>query len=826
VRVLLGAAAIALGVALFVSIDIANNTVARSFEKTVDDLAGKAEWQVTRAGGVGVDAGAIEKIRGVPGAAAAPLIQRSVVAGDATLLVLGIDFWKDSPLRMYRFDAAPADRKAFVTAAFRPDAIVVTRRFAERRGLKPGAKLEVDGPRGRATLVVSGLLEAEGPARVFSGNFAIMEIHAAQRLFGMKGRFDRIEVMGAPRGRLEEALGPAYAVGKVARRSAVVEDALARIRSMMSISAVALVVGLFIIYNSVSISVVERVREIGILRSIGAGRRQILAAVVLEWTLVGLAGSIAGVAIGYGLARGLVQFTAKTVNMFMLAVDVTEVLFSWPGALAAVGAGTLAAAGAALFPGIAAMRVSPVELLRQGTYQYRMAPKYARLFGAGVALIAVSAALLLGVPERLPTYAMLALSTVAFVAIALCAPQVTIWLARATRPVLRRFFRIEGYLAADNVSKFPQRTALTVVAFGGAIAMMVSSASVVLSFKLSGERWMEQVFPFDMSLNCTDLTTTVYGSTAYEDAMVEEVRRLPGVEIAYGVRATFVPYRGSEVALFGIEMDLFARMHRARGSAFADGFDLEALTSGGSLLVSENLAHLYGVRAGEEIELPTPEGPRRFRVLAAVEDYSWPTGTIMMDRGAYKRIWGDDTVTYTDIRVAKGSSAAEVRARLGALVKDRGTFFIYDAKELQAIGREVTEQSVALVNVQVLIAMFIGFLGIVNTLLISVLRRTREIGLLRAVGTTRGQVARSVVIEAVFVAVVGGLFGVAAGLVGAAVPLRLFTLKLTGFWVPFNVPWPTIALALGASLVLGLAASAVPARRASRLNVLEAVAYE
>jgi putative ABC transport system permease protein len=575
----------------------------------------------------------------------------------------------------------------------------------------------------------------------------------------------------------------------------------------------------------VSISVVERVREIGILRSIGATRRQVLAAVVLEWAIVGFAGSVAGVALGWALARGLVAFTAKTVNMYALAVDVSRVVFAWPGAVVAVVAGTAVAAGAALLPGLEAMRITPVGLLRQGTFQYRASPRYRRSFAVGLALVAASAALLAAIPSRLPTAGLLAVSTVAFFAIALCGPQATVWIAHATRPLLRRFFRVEGYLAADNVSKFPQRTALTVVAFGGAVAMMVASASIVASFDRSGMRWLEDALPFDLTLNCADMSGSIYSPNAYEDSMVSEVQRLDGVELAYGVRSAFVPYGGTDVMLLAIEMDGYFEAHGRRGSHWTGAVDTPELRSGASVLASENFAYLRGVRAGDTIELPTPDGPRRFAVGGLVQDYSWPAGTLIIDRFAYRRIWGDDTVSYTDVR-AKPGAKEQARSELAALVKGRGTFFIYEVSDLKKVARDTMDQGMALVNVQVLIAMGIGFLGIVNTLLISVLRRTREIGLLRAVGATRAQVRRTIVIEAAFIAAVGALLGVVAGLVGAAVPLRTFTLRITGFWVPFAVPWGTIALAMAASLVLGLAASWAPARRAGRMDVLDAVAYE
>jgi putative ABC transport system permease protein len=827
-RVLLGAAAIALGVVLVVSMDVANATVARAFARTVDDLSGKAEWQVTRAGGLGVDAAALERLRGVEGAFFAPVVQRSLALDDATLLVLGVDFVRDSPLRMYRFEGAPGDVASAAGAALVPGSIVVTRAFAERRGLRPGARLAVEGPRGRAELLVSGVLAADGPARVFGGNFALMQLGAAQELFGLQGRFDRIDAAGAPRAALEAALGPDYSVRPVPRTSPAVDEALLRIRAMGAISAIALMVGLFIIYNSVSISVVERVREIGILRSVGATRRQILGAIVLEWALVGAAGSVAGVALGYALARGLVAMTARSVNMLVPAVDVTEIALAWPGALAALCIGTLTAAGAALVPGLEAIGLAPVVLLRQGTYRMRALARYPRSFATGVGVVVAAGLFLLLAPVRQPTPVLLAATTVAFFALALCGPQVTVWLARATRPWLRRSARVEGYLAADNVGQAPQRTALTVVAFGGAVAMMVSSAALVAAFERSGGRWMEEAFPFDFSLSRTDLSASIYGTGSYGEELIDEVRGVAGVEQVYGVKSAFLPFRGTEIMLIAVDLEGFFAMHRARGGGLLPPEDpaaTAAMLAGESVLVSENLAWLQDLAPGDALDLPTPDGPRRFAVQAEIEDYSWPAGAVLIDRGVYKRVFGDDTISYTDVRAVPGR-VEEAKAGIAQLVRDRGTFFLYEVKDLQQVGHDTLQKAMALAHVQVLIAMAIGFLGIVNTLLISVLRRTREIGLLRAVGATRAQVRRTIVLEAWVTAMLGALFGVGAGLVGAAVPIRMFAQRVTGFWVPFVTPWPTIWLALGASMVLGLLASWLPARRAGRLNVLDAIAYE
>ncbi|KAF0241569.1 MAG: hypothetical protein FD180_4370 [Planctomycetota bacterium] len=839
-RALLGAASVALGVALYVAIDTANTSIAAAFEKSVNDLAGKAELQVTTSEGIGVDEAALAKVQAVPGAIAAPVIQKAITfpgLADPQVLAIGVDFGSDALLRMYSFEGKPADPTEFIAAAFIPNAIVLTKRYAERNGVAKKQQLKAATSRGMRTLVVTGLMEEEGPAKAMGGNVAIMSLGAAQELFGMKGRLDRIEV--APDGisadeltqRVKTALGAGYDVRRLSRKSTAVEMALARLRSMIVISAIALIVGLFIIYNSVSISVVERVREIGILRSLGAKRGQILTTVILEWGLIGFLGSCAGLAGGFLLSTFLVPRASGAVNMFAFAVKVDEVVLSWSGAIIAVLAGTLTSAAAAFFPGIAAMSVTPIGLLRQGTYQYRQAPKFRAAFYAGILLLSAGVVTLIAGNNRLHPYVLLAITTIAFFAIALCGPQCTVWLARATRPLLWRVFRIEGSLAADDLAKFPQRTGLTVAAFGGAISILVASASLVESFRASTERWMEVAFPFDVSLNSSDLSTAFYSTSAFGEDVLEASRKVEGVEAAYGVRSITIPWGDLEIMLIAIDMPEFFAMHRAHGTK-GGPVDLDrpeirsALASGEGVVVSENLAALDRISPGDELELATPAGGRKFKVLATVEDYSWPLGTVCVDREAYKRIWNDSTLSYVDIRLAPGADPQKTRARLAGELGHLSSIFVYSVPQLQAVGRGFFDQIIALTRVQVLLALIIGFLGIVNTLLISVLLRTREIGLLRAIGASRTQIRRSVVVESVIIAMAGSALGVAAGLAGAAWPIRLFILRMAGFWFPLEVPWRDIGLALAAGAVLGIAASLAPARRASRLNVLDAISYE
>ena len=418
--------------ALLVAVQCAQHTVVSSFERTADQLAGKAALQVVRVGGLGVPEDSLDAVRRVPGCVATPIVQGMITAADAPgspLVLLGIDFDSDTLFRMFSVPQGTVDVNPVVIAIAGSRAVFLTRPFAERHGFAVGNQLWFDTPRGRAELVVGGLLRDEGPARVFGGNFALMGIHGAQEILAKPARFDRIEVapdgIGADelRSRLRAALDTSLAVEPIARRSAIVEESLQRLRSLVAISAIALVVGLFLIYNSVALSVTERTKDIGILRALGARRGQILGTLLVEWALIGFVGSALGVFLGYFLARVLAEFTAKTVNLYMLAVDLRAMDLSWQDGLLGLAAGTLTSTLAALVPALAAARVEPVELFRGVEFRGRATPRHRVAFFVGFGFVVISLVVVGVFGPWIPALGCLALATLAYVALALCAPQ-------------------------------------------------------------------------------------------------------------------------------------------------------------------------------------------------------------------------------------------------------------------------------------------------------------------------------------------------------------------------------------------------------------------
>jgi len=831
VRVFLSVMSVALGVALFASIDVSNTSTEAAFRRTVRALSGSAQLQVVKSRSFGVEEAALARIDALGGLQAAPVLQlgTTVPGSPDGLVVMGLDFAREASFRLW--DVAEGEKPQVNPLAFLAgDLILISRTFAAKHGLKLGGGFKIDTPTGPRPVLIGAIFKDEGPAQLFGGNVAVMPLKTAQKLFRRPGSVDRVEIL--TKGSVEEvarqlreALGPDYTVRPPPETNSFLDEAMARLRALLGVGVVALLVGIFIIYNSVSISVVERLREIGTLRAIGATRRQVFGVILLEWGILGLIGSAGGLGIGIGLAKSLIRIWTKEVNQVAMVVDVSQ-LDILPRTIAgALFLGTLTTLVAAVYPANEAMSISPLDMMRQGLFKMRQAGGYFRSFLIGLGSLGLSLLLLLE-SLRFPNVGLLA-SFFAFLGAALAMPQATLWVSRAASPLLRRFSELCGFLAADNIAKHPQRTALTVIALAGALAMMVSSSSIVAGIKHRSSEWMEDALPFDCTVNSIDYASTLYASAAVPEDVPALIQSVEGVDFSYGVRAVLQDYGERDIMIFAINMDGYDRMQKLRGrSGFILPGTLPDLLSGKGVIVSDNFALLHHLKKGDSVELSTPRGLRKFEILGSYEEYTWPQGTLYIHRPVFEAAWNDPSVTYLDVKFKPGVDRKAVRRGIVDALRPAHSLFVYDVDDLKRVSESVLDNTLVLMNIQVALAVVIGFFGIVNTLLISVMQRTREIGLLRAVGMTTQQVSAMILIESTFIALVGGGLGILLGLAGARWPLALHVAQVAGYWLPLYVPWTTVWVALGSAMMIGAVASILPARRAAAIEVLEAITYE
>ena len=834
VRSLLTVVGIVLGVAVFVAMHTANQAVFFAFERTIDRIAGAAQLQVT-SGEAGFTEDVLERVQEIPEVqVAVPVIEapaRTNLPGQGNILILGVDMTGDRSLREYDLesgDEAVIDDPLVFLA--QPDSIMVTKEFAERNGLSVGSRLTLSTMVGDKAFTVRGIMRSGGLTSAFGGNLAVMDIYAAQMVFGRGRRFDRIDLtltedvaVDEGRAAIRKTLGVGFDVDSPASRGQQLESTLAVYAISMNVSSVfALFIGMFIIYNSFSIAVTQRRSEIGILRALGAPRRQIRNVFLIESAVSGVIGSAAGIALGIVMARGMVGSISSMLEGIYGVAERAEEVSTDPRLLAtALAIGIMTSMIAAWLPARSASRVDPVQALQKGRYQVLTAGENrARRLGA-TALLAI-ALVFLWIGQSIWFYAGYVSIIVAAL---LLVPTVSLWFAQALRPLLKWLRPVEGALAADSLIQSPRRTSGAVAALMLSLGQVIGLGGVGRESYNSIVDWMNTALNPDLfvagSQNLSDRTFR------FPRALAPEISAVPGVADVQAVRSLRVNVRGTPVMLIVIDTESFERRGR-RQTVAEDPRGMYRLTKAGQgVIVSDNFARLQRMGLGDTVELASPDGMLSLPIVGIMMDWSDQQGAVILDRTLYDLHWSDDTVNVFRVYVEPGTDPMEVRQRILQRVgADQPRMLVLTNAEVRRWILQLTDQWLQLTYSQVFIAVLVAILGIVNTLTVSIIDRKRELGVLRAVGGFRRQIRQTVWMEAVAIGIVGLALGVLFGAANLYFLLQITGRDLSGMYLPYRFP-VGIALALLPTILCAALFSALwPAESAVRMSLVEALEYE
>ena len=448
-RCLLTMAGIVLGVAVFVGMHTANQSVLAAFRETIDRIAGTTQLQVS-AGEAGFDEDVLDKVRGIAGVrAAAPVLESTVAVGGTNLLILGVDMLGDRSLRNYDFEDAGEGIEDPLVFLAQADSLIVTSTFAMEKGLTLNSRIPMRTMAGDQVFTVRGIMKPGGLASAFGGNLAVMDIYAAQKVFGRGRKFDRVDLaledgvtLDDASAKLKAVLGPGFQVEPPSSRGQQFE-ATSRIYSVASniTSVFALFIGMFLIYNTFAIAVTQRRSEIGILRALGATRGQIRTLFLVESAITGLAGTILGILAGLLMARAMSGYIGGFLeDIYGVAQRGGDISLDPMLAAAAAAMGLITSLAAAVLPARSAARVDPVKALQKGRYQSLSEgeSRARRNWAVACAVLSLLALLFSGV--GVVFYAGFVL---AVLAAALLSPAASLWLARALRPLLKRIRPVE-----------------------------------------------------------------------------------------------------------------------------------------------------------------------------------------------------------------------------------------------------------------------------------------------------------------------------------------------------------------------------------------------
>ncbi|UCG14087.1 MAG: ABC transporter permease [Deltaproteobacteria bacterium] len=835
-RALLCLLGVALGVAVFIGIKTAASSAMSSFQATVTSLAGTAELQVIGQG-TGFPEGLYATVVSADGVrAATPVLEFNVLAApplDEPLLMLGIDVFSDQEFRQYQFIESEQTSGAILSFLTEPGAVALTEKFAERHGLNLNDQLEIFAGSKRLTFTLRTLLKLKGPARALEGNVALVDIATAQEAFDRIGRLDRIDLL------LEEKTSTKMVVEdlrKLLPADVRVEEPnqrLGRIQEMvdayrlnlLALSLIALFVGIFLIFNAVAFAVSKRRFEIAMLRVLGTQRWQILGLFLGEALIVGLLGAILGVGLGLVMAKLALKAMAQTISELYLLVRAETLTLSPLVILLGTGPALGVALLGGLVPSLEASRTLPKEALYRGTLERRLHMNIGKVSLVGGVVLALGYLCSQQPPvDGLPIFGFVA----AFLILAgfsFLAPASVLLVNRVLAPVLARTFKLEGQMASRYLGRSLNRSAVAIASLMTALAMLISISILILSFRQTVVVWTEQIIAADIYISPAGRITGQRGGLPSK--LVDSLPQLPGVTAVE--RLTETPIRIGEVVALLDATDLvvkekFGRIMYRRGSSRDI---MRRCREQGQVSISEVLSNRLGLGEGDTIEIPTPKGVESLVIAGVFYDYRTEGGMVIMDQSTYRRYWPEDR-RYTSVALYLDSNAdpEEVRAQIRRNLDQSQEVFITSNRELRREILRIFDQTFSITYALQIIAIVVAIFGIVNTLILLVRERERDIGVLKAVGATNRQVQRMTVLEAGLMGFISFVLGTVNGILLSLLLIFVINKQSFGWTIQFSIPPGMLGKTLILVLVCSVLAGIAPARAAVSKKVSEVMRLE
>lgn len=825
---------VALGVAVVVAIDLANASAERAFELSAETVTGRATHQVVGASGslpdevyrrVRVDLGVRESAPVVEGYGVALPASSAPDTTSRTLQLLGVDPLAEAPFRPYVGDGA-VDLGAFMA---REGTALLAAPTATALGLAPGdtLRLSVDG-QARA-LEVIGLLEPEDErsAAAMDG-LVITDIGTAQQLFRLPGRLSRLDLLlggDAEAERVAEALPSGASLVRSSSRTETVEQMTRAFElNLTALSLLALVVGMFLIYNTTTFSVVQRRGLLGRLRAIGVTKREVFALVAGEAALVGVLGTSLGLVLGLILGQGLVKLVTQTINDLYFVLSVRGVSIpAWvlvKGGLLGLGTTLIAA----YFPAREAATASPSTVLQRSEPEVAARARAPKLALGGLALAAVGALVLVasGTSIALSYVALLCV----LLAFALAVPLAALAFVRLVRPIAGASLGLIGRMASGGIAQTLSRTAVAIAALSVALAATIGVGVMVDSFRGTVVTWLDNALRADVFISPPSLVFRRIDA-ALDPGFAELVQASDLAEAVAAGHRVAARLAGPEGELQ--DGDLFASTFPGSSEEtfrFQEGDPdaaFEAFRRNEGMIVSEPFSNRFGVGVGDSVRVETDRGLRRFAVAGVYFDYGSDLGVAIVARTTFERYFDDRGVSTLAVYLKEGVDTEAAVDAFRALAPPGQEVVIRSNRTLREASMEVFDRTFVITNVLRLLAVLVAFIGVLTALMALALERAKELAVLRAIGLTPQQVRGYVTLQTALMGALAGLLSIPLGLILALVLVHVINKRSFGWTLQFEVSPGVLFSAFALAVLAAVLAGLYPAWAMSRTKPSDAL---
>ena len=838
---------IVLGVAAMLAINVTNQTALASIVELFQNTSGNSKLTIVSSesdSSQGFSEQVLRTVSNIPGVnAAVPTVKAfSMLAEDATasefglgllgasisggMQIYGIDPVLDQELHTYTLVSG-----RFLRNSSSNREIVLVQDYADEKNINLDQWIGIVTPNGIEQVKVVGLIAKEGPGQTNNGAFGVLPLNAAQELFNREGNLDQIDVLTIDENpdskaleslknniqlRIGKRLSVTYPASQGKRMTQMLQNYQIGLNFM---SGIALFVGAFLIYNAFAMTVVERTREFGMLRTIGMTRGQVTSQLIIEAAILGIFGSLLGIGLGVVLSRGLTRIMEVVLNQ-----SLRDINFPMELVVSSFFVGVVVTAIAAGVPAWQAGRISPMEALRiRGKSRESWWIRFSWIPGS--LLLAASVAILIWNPFPYDVQFRMGSMTVfgLFAGATLLIPATIGSWERMGRPVLKLLYGASGGIGSRNVQRSKQRTTLTVAALMIGVAMVIMTRSMTQSFAGDLRSWMNAYIGGDIYIGA---------SIPMRGDMTSRIEAVTGVAAVAPLRYFNADWLSPTGEIQSINFMAYDPVSYNKVTNFVFSGEqpntqviVNQLRNGDSVLLSSVLAEKYNLKPGDEISIRTRSGFHSFTIAAIVVDF-YNQGLVVQgswdDMRRYFHI--NDSNTFM-VKVSEGFTVDEVQQRIEDLYGKRYHLTLESNASIRTRVLTLMDQAFSMFDVMALVAVVVGSLGVVNTLTMSVIERTQEIGMLRAIGMTRRQIISMVLAEAGLMGLFGGLLGLATGVILARI-LFLGMTTMSGYQLTFTMPIDGVIITVIVALIVSQIAAIFPARRAANVQILEAVHYE
>lgn len=828
---------IALGVAITISVDIANESAKKAFRLSSETLTGKTTHQIISTSPKGIKEDIFLQLRVKANIKkSAPVVQDYVNIIDSNerlVRLLGLDVFSEFHFRNYIFQ----DEKSFsiekISSIFtEPNTILVSEKLAGNINKKTGDSIKIKYKGVITNLKIAGILKTnDNLSKEALKDLIIADISTAQEVLNKAGYLSNIDLIldkdiDDNILKIKSLLTPDLKIITPKEKNNTVEQMTKAFElNLTALSLLALVVGMFLIYNTITFSVIQRRKIFGTLRAIGVTRKEIFTAVILESFIVSIIGSIAGLFLGILLGKGVLGIIGQTINDLYYVVNVTKIEISYYLLLKGFILGIFAGITATIAPATEATFIPPVNALKRSELESVFFTKLNLISISGL-LICIFGTVSLFIPTKRIEPGFVGLFSIV-IGISLLVPLQTTLIISFFQKIAENFAGITGKLALRNIMRSLSRTSVAIASLMVSVSVIIGVSIMVGSFRQNVAEWLDTVLTADIFISAKNKNNSM--DIAFDSKIIEEIRKIKGVKEVETARSLKIetPNYGL-INIQGISKDISQNRKYIWKRNWESVINNELKK--GKVIITESFSFHNGIKSRNNeplyINLPTTKGNIKFEIAGIYRDYSSERGNILMNSKIYKGYWNDDQVTSIAVYTGINGDSEKIAEELKKSFSGKYDLLIQSNKTLRKNSLDIFDRTFAITDALRMLTVLVAFIGVLSTVMSLQIERIREVGILRANGMTVKQVFEMIMLESGIIGLISGIFAIPLGIIMSLILIYIINLRSFGWTLEFLPKFENFSQALIISIIAALIAGIYPSIKIKNLNVIDAIRTE